>query len=82
MRDLTYEERLQIWGLTTLEVRRQRGDLIQMYKALNWLEEFNWYTGPCFGPNTQTRSSTNNALKLERESFPSRLKNDYGILSL
>ena len=78
MRDLPYEERLRIWGLTTLEVRRQRGDLIQMYKAINGLEEFNWYTGPCFAPNTQTRSSTNNALKLERESFPSRLRNDYG----
>ena len=29
-----YEERLRKVGLTTLEVRRQRGDLIECYKIL------------------------------------------------
>jgi len=31
---LSYEERLCAAGLTTLEVRRQRGDLIECYKLL------------------------------------------------
>jgi len=31
---LSYEERLRAAGLTTLEMRRQRGDLIECYKLL------------------------------------------------
>ena len=33
-RILTYKKRLQRLGLTTLEVRRRRGDLIQTYRIL------------------------------------------------
>jgi len=35
---LSYEERLRAAGLTTLEVRRQRGDLIECYKLLTGKE--------------------------------------------
>ena len=34
----SYEERLRIAGLTTLETRRVRADLIEVYKILNELE--------------------------------------------
>jgi hypothetical protein len=36
---LGYTDRLKRLDLTTLEVRRQRGDLIQVYKMLNGLED-------------------------------------------
>ena len=39
MRSLEYEERLKVWGLTTLEERRSRGDLIQMYTIHHGLEK-------------------------------------------
>ena len=78
LRNLPYEERLKAWGLTTLEDRRARGDLIQMYKVLNGLESFNWFKGPRFAPLTQTRSSENNSVRLVRESFPARARNDFG----
>ena len=46
MRHKPYEERLKIWNLTSLEERRTRGDLIQMYKIFRNPDSFNWYEGP------------------------------------
>ena len=38
LRDLTYEERLNECGLTTLETRRLRGDQLEVFKILNGYE--------------------------------------------
>ena len=39
LKDLTYEERLRKMQLSTLEERRERGDLITINKLMNSLEE-------------------------------------------
>ena len=39
LRDLSYEERLEEIGLPTLQERRERGDLITMFKLVNNMEK-------------------------------------------
>ena len=41
LRTMSYEDRLETLGLTKLELRRKRGDLIQIYKIVNGMEEVN-----------------------------------------
>ena len=51
-RGRTYEEKLAEAGMTTLEVRRRRGDLIQAYRVLRQVDEVDpqvWFS------TTQTR---------------------------
>ena len=43
IKDLPYECRLEKLGLTTLEERRQRGDLIEYFKISNELSRVDWY---------------------------------------
>ena len=47
LRSLDYVDRLDALGLTTLDGRRKRGDLIQIYKIINGIEkvELDWQTG-------------------------------------
>ena len=39
LRSLSENDRLTALGLTTLEVRRKRGDLIQLFKIMNKFED-------------------------------------------
>ena len=38
----SYEDKLKILKLTTLEIRRKMGDLIEFYKILNGLDKVKW----------------------------------------
>ena len=60
LKDLPYEERLKIWGITSLQERNTRGYLIQTYKIVNILESFDWYSGFQFFAGLRTRSATCN----------------------
>ena len=62
LKDLTYEERCRQLDLTTLEKRRERGDLIETYKIVHGRENIRKEDFFSFRTNC-TRSNT---LKLEK----------------
>jgi hypothetical protein len=43
LRNLNYEKRLEIIGLSSLSDRRQRGDAIQLFKLINKFNSVEWY---------------------------------------
>jgi hypothetical protein len=51
LKNISYEKRLEIIGLTTLQDRRARGDSIQFFKFKNNFNSIDWYH-----PNTLTTS--------------------------
>ena len=56
IKKLLYSERLEILGLTTLEERQTRDDLIQItYKILNGIEEVDLCVKPIFREEAMTR---------------------------
>ena len=71
LKSLSYAERLEKLGLTTLEKRRERGDLIETYKILN-----NYYDCPelsdLFTRNSNTRTRGHN-FKLETKKHKTNI---------
>ena len=57
LRHLSYESRLANLGLTSLEARRSRGDLIQYFKFFKGYNLVNWYFGSVTRSDLSTRGS-------------------------
>ena len=68
MRNLGYEARLRSWGINRLEDMRVRGDLIQMYKSVNGLDEIRWEDDP-IKLSTERVSTRSHKLSIKRETF-------------
>jgi hypothetical protein len=75
LRHLSYEQRVQAFRIEKLESRRTRGDLIQVFKAQNGLEDINWHHGLKYGNSTVT--TRGNSRKMRRQVFTARLRNDF-----
>ena len=66
MRNLPYEIRLKKINLTTLEVRRIRGDLIEVYKILNGFENIDW---KLLFTRAKYDGTRGHSMKLEKKAF-------------
>jgi ribonuclease P/MRP protein subunit RPP40 len=84
---VTYEDRLKLLGLTTLEKRRQRGDMIMTYRILNGLEKGNYRDLFQEAASTSTRGNcrrlmkTRSRLNITKFSFGRRVVNGWNSLS-
>ena len=45
IKDLSYQDRLHTFGLTTREIRREMSDLFQWFKIKSKIEKVTWFTG-------------------------------------
>ncbi|CAF0917391.1 unnamed protein product [Brachionus calyciflorus] len=60
LQNKSYEERLKILGITSLEERRTRGDLIQFFKKENSLNKINWFHPIIRTPNSNNSGPAGN----------------------
>ena len=90
IRSLSYEERLNALGLTTLELRRKRTDLIQTYKIINGMDEVDIDMGTGRNLRQGGRNLINHGHQIEKEipgsnpmrnfSLPNRTATTWNIL--
>jgi hypothetical protein len=90
IRSLSYEERLNALGLTTLELRRKRSDLIQTYKIINGIDEVDIDMGTGRNLRQGGRNLINHGHQIEKEipgsnpmrnfSLPNRTATTWNIL--
>lgn len=83
---LTYEERLTATGLTTLEERRNRGDLIEVFKIIKGFEKVDYNNFFKLMHSGRTRghryklSKSRSRLDVRRNFFSQRIVNDWNKL--
>ena len=76
LKSKTYEARLKELGLTTLEERRKRGDMITMYRIMTGMDKVDpaiWFTMAPTGDGAASTRQTRGWLNVEK---PARAKQD------
>ncbi|XP_069136782.1 uncharacterized protein [Argopecten irradians] len=86
IKDLSYEDRLRTLGLPTLEYRRKRCDLIQLYKIINKHDKIVSDTMFSSRPYQSTRGNTHKLFKRQvrlnttKNAFSNRVVNHWNAL--
>ena len=85
-RHISYEERLARTGLTTLEERRVRGDLIEVYKIVNGIDKlefdrfFNKSTASALRGHSCKLYKERARLDVRKHFFANRVINNWNLL--
>lgn len=85
-RGLKYEERLLMTGLTTLDDRRTRGDMIEVFKIIKGIDKVNYWDFFQLAANSRTRghryklAKSRSKLEIRRNFFSQRVTNNWNDL--
>ena len=85
-RGLNYEKRLEYTGLTTLEKRRTRGDMLEVFKTVKGLNKMDYNTFFKISENTNTRGhkykleTQRSRLEVRRNFFTRRVVKEWNQL--
>lgn len=77
LRDLPYEERLETLGLTTLENRRVRGDMLETYKILNGYENVDYTQFFQLAPKHGNITTRGHSLKLQKIRYRTQKRGNF-----
>ena len=85
LKSVTYDERLERMNLTTLEIRRRRGSLIQFYKLQRGTDIINWISEPVWSEprgtrRKQARREIVSSCLQRHHFFLNRVANDWNLL--
>jgi len=85
LKGIGYEDRLERMNLTTLEVRRQRGDLIQLFKIIRGADVITWHHEPVWSEpralkRSQLRREIVTSCKQRHNFFLNRVANAWNEL--
>ena len=72
--NMSYEERLKRTGLTTLEERRKRGDLIETFKMVKGLNDVDYTKFFQISAHNKTRG---HSLKLEKKQCRNNIRQSF-----
>lgn len=87
LKHLPYEERLQVLKLPSLDFRRHRGDMIQVYKIMNGLDRldpelfFQRAEGRCTRGHKDKLLMHHSRLEIRKNVFSQRIVQDWNSLS-
>jgi len=83
---MSYNERLRVTGLTTLEERRDRGDLIEVFKIIKGIDKVNYQNFLKLVDNSKTRGhrykieKIRSRLDIRKNYFSQRVVNHWNNL--
>ena len=86
LKGLSYEERLRALKLPSLEHRRRRGDMLQVYKILNGIDKldpgifFSMATGSNTRGHSQKIAKSRARLGMRQNVFSQRVVNDWNSI--
>ena len=86
MYNTPYEQRLITLGLPTLQYRRKRNDLVQVYKIVNKIDKLNINSFFNIRKESKTRGNSHkfiksqNRLNIRANAFSQRVVNDWNSL--
>jgi hypothetical protein len=79
LKRLSPDLRLAALNLTSLEVRRERGDLIQQFKFIKEIEKINWYSPQQARVGAANQIETRgHSHRMVKESFSAAAYNNHG----